>query len=137
MEVEADGVWGTVCDDAWDLDDAGVVCQQLRCGWAIQAPVASFFRKGTGPIHLDEVSCAGNESYLWDCPAERNHDCGHKEDAGVVCSGLFLYPEECTCPSVWWNTPHLSVWWNITVHLCPVEDSWLSDGEHLSVHLSI
>ncbi|XP_037755335.1 T-cell differentiation antigen CD6 isoform X1 [Chelonia mydas] len=86
VEVEADGVWGTVCDDAWDLDDAGVVCQQLRCGWAIQAPVASFFRKGTGPIHLDEVSCAGNESYLWDCPAERSHDCGHKEDAGVVCS---------------------------------------------------
>ncbi|CAM2119115.1 unnamed protein product [Caretta caretta] len=86
VEVEADGVWGTVCDDAWDLDDAGVVCQQLRCGWAVQAPVASFFRKGTGPIHLDEVSCAGNESYLWDCPAERSHDCGHKEDAGVVCS---------------------------------------------------
>uniref|UniRef100_A0A8C4WFU6 CD6 molecule n=1 Tax=Gopherus evgoodei TaxID=1825980 RepID=A0A8C4WFU6_9SAUR len=86
VEVEADGVWGTVCDDAWDLDDAGVVCQQLKCGWAIQAPVASSFHKGTGPIHLDEVSCAGNESQLWDCPAERSHDCGHKEDAGVVCS---------------------------------------------------
>uniref|UniRef100_A0A674JID3 CD6 molecule n=1 Tax=Terrapene triunguis TaxID=2587831 RepID=A0A674JID3_9SAUR len=86
VEVELDGVWGTVCDDAWDLDDAGVVCQQLKCGWAIQAPVASSFHKGTGPIHLDEVSCAGNESQLWDCPAERSHDCGHKEDAGVVCS---------------------------------------------------
>ncbi|XP_039389242.1 T-cell differentiation antigen CD6 isoform X6 [Mauremys reevesii] len=87
VEVEVDGVWGTVCDDAWDLDDAEVVCQQLKCGWAIQAPVASSFHKGTGPIHLDEVSCAGNESQLWDCPAERSHDCGHKEDAGVVCSG--------------------------------------------------
>nr|XP_042713105.1 T-cell differentiation antigen CD6 [Chrysemys picta bellii] len=86
VEIEVDGVWGTVCDDAWDLDDARVVCQQLKCGWAIQAPVASSFHKGTGPIHLDEVSCAGNESQLWDCPAERSHDCGHKEDASVVCS---------------------------------------------------
>ncbi|XP_067397572.1 T-cell differentiation antigen CD6 [Emydura macquarii macquarii] len=86
VEFEEAGVWGTVCDDNWDLEDARVVCQQLKCGWAIQAPAASFFQKGTGPIHLDEVSCAGNESHLWDCPAERSHDCGHKEDAGVVCS---------------------------------------------------
>uniref|UniRef100_A0A8C8SCF5 T-cell differentiation antigen CD6 n=1 Tax=Pelusios castaneus TaxID=367368 RepID=A0A8C8SCF5_9SAUR len=86
VELEEAGVWGTVCDDNWDLEDARVVCQQLKCGWAVKAPAASFFQKGTGPIHLDEVSCAGNESHLWDCPAERNHDCGHKEDAGVVCS---------------------------------------------------
>lgn len=86
VEVEEAGVWGTVCDDAWDLDDASVVCQQLRCGWAVEATVASSFQKGTGPIHLDEVGCAGNEAHLWDCPANRTHDCGHKEDAGVVCS---------------------------------------------------
>nr|XP_056707971.1 T-cell differentiation antigen CD6 [Euleptes europaea] len=86
VEFEDDGIWGTVCDDSWDLTDANVVCRQLGCGWAIQAPNASFFQKGTGPIHLDEVKCSGNESYLWDCPSEKKHDCGHKEDAGVVCS---------------------------------------------------
>uniref|UniRef100_A0A8D0HTT1 T-cell differentiation antigen CD6 n=1 Tax=Sphenodon punctatus TaxID=8508 RepID=A0A8D0HTT1_SPHPU len=86
VEFEEAGMWGTVCDDNWDLADAEVVCRQLKCGWAIQALGDSSFSQGTGPIHLDEVNCSGNESYLWDCPSVRNHDCGHKEDAGVVCS---------------------------------------------------
>ena len=32
MEVCLSGVWSTVCDDGWDLDDATVVCQQLGLG---------------------------------------------------------------------------------------------------------
>ncbi len=29
MEIQHSGVWGTVCDDFWDKDDATVVCHQL------------------------------------------------------------------------------------------------------------
>uniref|UniRef100_A0A8C4UMB4 CD6 molecule n=1 Tax=Falco tinnunculus TaxID=100819 RepID=A0A8C4UMB4_FALTI len=86
VEMEQAGAWGTVCDDAWDLADADVVCRQLRCGWAVRTHGSAAFGRGTGPILRDEVRCKGHEEHLWDCPAELEHDCSHKEDAGVVCS---------------------------------------------------
>lgn len=77
-----------MCDDTWDLEDAHVVCRQLGCGWAVQALPGLHFTPGHGPIHRDQVNCSGAEAYLWDCPGlPGQHYCGHKEDAGVVCSG--------------------------------------------------
>uniref|UniRef100_A0A8C9UTI6 CD6 molecule n=1 Tax=Spermophilus dauricus TaxID=99837 RepID=A0A8C9UTI6_SPEDA len=85
------GKWGTVCDDTWDLKDAQVVCQQLKCGQAIQALPGLHFTPGKGPIHRDQVNCSGTEAYLWDCPGlPGDQYCGHKEDAGAVCSGQWV-----------------------------------------------
>ncbi|KAB1272204.1 T-cell differentiation antigen CD6 [Camelus dromedarius] len=81
------GQWGSVCDDTWDLEDAHVVCRQLSCGWAVEALPGLHFAPGQGPIHRDQVNCSGSEDYLWDCLGlPGNGYCGHKEDAGVVCS---------------------------------------------------
>ncbi|XP_049748088.1 T-cell differentiation antigen CD6 isoform X5 [Elephas maximus indicus] len=88
VEMLEYGEWGSVCDDTWDLEDAHVVCRQLGCGWAIQALPGLHFAPGQGPIHRDQVNCSGAEAYLWDCPGlPGDRYCGHKEDAGVVCSG--------------------------------------------------
>ncbi|KAM8780321.1 LOW QUALITY PROTEIN: scavenger receptor cysteine-rich domain-containing protein SCART1-like [Rhynchonycteris naso] len=95
VEVLYGDAWGSVCDDSWDLQDAHVVCQQLGCGHAISALGAEHFGAGAGPIWMDELGCGGHESALWQCPSSGwgQHDCAHKEDAGVVCSGL------CSCPT--------------------------------------
>ena len=41
------------------------------------------------PIWLDQVSCTGMESLLFQCYHNGfgNHDCSHSEDAGVRCPG--------------------------------------------------
>ncbi|KAM6958794.1 T-cell differentiation antigen CD6-like, partial [Aplochiton taeniatus] len=90
VELWRGGEWGTVCDDQWDRREADVVCGQLGCGYAVGGSAqGGAFPQGRGPIYLDELNCTGAESNLWACPSLREgHDCGHKEDAGVVCSEM-------------------------------------------------
>ncbi|XP_034568093.1 deleted in malignant brain tumors 1 protein-like isoform X1 [Notolabrus celidotus] len=94
VEILSDSNWGTVCDDNWDLNDAKVVCRQLNCGTALSAPGGAAFGAGSDPILLDDVSCSGSESSLNECGHRGfgKHDCGHTEDAGVVCSASLPKP---------------------------------------------
>ncbi|KAI8510862.1 regulation of mast cell degranulation, partial [Branchiostoma belcheri] len=94
VELFHSGQWGTVCDNSWGLSDAHVVCRQLGYPGATEARVRAAFGEGSGPIWLDNVTCDGFEATISDCGHNGwgIHDCGHGEDAGVVC--------EQGCPTV-------------------------------------
>lgn len=93
VEVFFDGEWGTVCDDAWDLQAAEVVCRQLGLGRALKSSKQAEFGEGRHlPILLHNVRCTGMEKSLRDCQhaGVGNHNCGHHKDAGVICENAEL-----------------------------------------------
>ncbi|KFQ19758.1 Deleted in malignant brain tumors 1 protein, partial [Mesitornis unicolor] len=88
VEVLHNGIWGTICDDQWDLQEAKVVCRQLGCGNAVSAPPESKYGEGKGQIWLSDVNCTGTEASLAECEAKPwgHNICNHVEDASVECS---------------------------------------------------
>ena len=88
VEVYHNGVWGTVCDDSWDLNDAQVVCNELDLGNAIVAFQSAFYGQGIGQIWLNNVHCVGTESSIADCSHSGwgSHNCGHGQDASLKCA---------------------------------------------------
>jgi len=91
VQVFFNGQWGSICDDGWTGNDAAVVCRML----GYKSPGAGGlsggrFRPGTTKIWAENVTCAGNESSLIECQHGQwgVHDCGHLEDAGVMCPAV-------------------------------------------------
>uniref|UniRef100_UPI00358DF01C galectin-3-binding protein n=1 Tax=Myxine glutinosa TaxID=7769 RepID=UPI00358DF01C len=90
VEVYVEGRWGTVCSVGWDMADANVVCRSLGFHNATEALSGAEFGKGSGPIHLGNVNCKGNEVSILDCQENliRKTDCKHWQDAGVRCQDI-------------------------------------------------
>ena len=90
---QGNSVWGSICDNNWDIQDARVVCHQLGYAYAVAAPTSAHYGEGTGPIWFDNVRCLGNESDIFLCEHDwfSNHNCNHNEDASVECLGVPIY----------------------------------------------
>ncbi|XP_068704797.1 uncharacterized protein [Montipora foliosa] len=92
VEIFHNGQWGTICDDAWDMNDAIVICRQLGFPRASAAYRGSKYGRGTGPIWMDDVACSGSEAHIYDCRNRGwgDHDCTHSKDASVKCPWIRL-----------------------------------------------
>ncbi|XP_061306901.1 deleted in malignant brain tumors 1 protein-like, partial [Pezoporus flaviventris] len=87
VELYVKGAWIPLCQDGWDIPDAAVVCRQLGCGAALEAPGSARFGPGAAPPWPGAGGCAGTEESLWDCPAPAQRGCRLGGGAGAVCSG--------------------------------------------------
>ena len=87
VEINVDGTWGAICDNEWDLTDAGVVCKQLGYPGAMQAKSGAFFGNGSGPNLMGGVVCDGSEAKITDCPSHcwDKPQCNNTATAGVIC----------------------------------------------------
>lgn len=115
VEVFHNGEWGTVCDDNWSLVDAKVVCREVGCGQELSALSRAAFGQGSGPIWLDEVTCAGLEAALSQCwdGSWGSHNCNHREDAGVECTGI-----SSLLPHQGWHPGYHRFFWLVWGFFC-------------------
>ena len=86
------GVWGTVCDNGWDDNDAAVVCRELGYPGVTMATKGSFYGYGSaGTINIELVGCYGNETKLSQCSYTTSADQSvcrtewRRNEAGVIC----------------------------------------------------
>ena len=74
-----------VQDNAWNLDDATVMCQQLGYNSAWTA----YYQPGEGLVKVEEPQCTGEEVTLLDCwtaqPKGSSVSCSHGRDVAVDC----------------------------------------------------
>nr|XP_058960684.1 deleted in malignant brain tumors 1 protein-like [Pocillopora verrucosa] len=87
VEVFADGQWGTICEDGWDINDAHVICRQLGFPSAIKAFSSATHGQGSGQIWIHSLECTGNESHIYEC-SHNDYNCDHSGDASVECSSI-------------------------------------------------
>nr|XP_033817875.1 scavenger receptor cysteine-rich type 1 protein M130-like isoform X2 [Geotrypetes seraphini] len=126
VEVLQDGQWGTVCDDMWGIEDAKLVCKQLNCGLSVSALGNAEFGEGSGPIWLDDIGCAGNESHLGQCKSTAwgKHNCRHSEDAGTVCSDVALKNGPTLCAGRV-EVVHEDQWTTVCGHGWDLQDAFV------------
>lgn len=78
------------------LAEASVACRQLGCGTAMGTPKYVPLPGEMAQLSLHNVSCWGNESFLWECSlgAWSRSTCPHKWVVVVLCASKWSWGQE-------------------------------------------
>ena len=81
-------MWGSVCSDFFDNDDAAVICNELGFSGVEKFVDVSVFGSGISTMCLDDLQCTGSEDKLSDCTSNlyEFHNCLIPKDVGLMCS---------------------------------------------------
>jgi hypothetical protein len=96
IEIKYLGIWGTICNDGWDMNDAKVVCKQMGYSKAVSKSLTYSAKpsSGTAPA-ITRLQCRGTELSIALCAYQTlrfvTHQCTHLTDAKVVCAD----PSKC------------------------------------------
>ena len=95
LEVWRNEMWGSVCNEHFTIEAANVVCRQLGFDQASDYTPGGYFGQSTGPIHMSNVMCTGNEASITDCTFSTTHSCNHSQDVGIYCQGMHIHTYIC------------------------------------------
>lgn len=87
LEIYHDNVWGTICNDSFDILGANVACRQLGYSSAIDYSTYLYNGQGSRKIWLDDLHCTGFEPSLINCYHRGwgTTRCTHSQDIGISC----------------------------------------------------
>ena len=91
VEVFLYGIWGTVTSGNFDTyPDARIICTSLGYGGVANSIPWSVYGQGTGPIHINDLSCNEFDSSILDCSYSGSDSSNYKYmDASVRCQGAY------------------------------------------------
>ncbi|XP_052266898.1 uncharacterized protein LOC127868846 isoform X3 [Dreissena polymorpha] len=92
VEIEYEGVWGTICDRGFDINDAKVICRMKGFNTeSIEIRLNGFYGNGNGRIFISDLLCTGDEPDISECNVglrwkNTNTLCTNTNDVAVQCN---------------------------------------------------
>ncbi|XP_043976062.1 scavenger receptor cysteine-rich type 1 protein M130-like [Gambusia affinis] len=100
LEVKTNQSWSAVCEKDFDLQDAKVVCREIRCG-SPSVLQGALYGEAEAPVGSREFLCEGSESALLNCSSRKSsgrNSCSPGQAVGLTCSDNFrLVGEASRC----------------------------------------
>uniref|UniRef100_A0A1X7T6A2 Uncharacterized protein n=1 Tax=Amphimedon queenslandica TaxID=400682 RepID=A0A1X7T6A2_AMPQE len=100
LEVCVNGVWGVICRDFFDDNDAAVACTQLGYSSIGSIAIKNSYYSGAINIDIIDLNCTGGENNISNCPRNAligQHTCtSNYYYAGVACYTSSVNYTNCT-----------------------------------------